>query len=194
MKKLLIVLCTLVSVLSFADNKILQAPLLPDMSFYYECNLQALNAVPGLEEKLEKMDNAPLGDALKINEATEKMVKALGLDPKKDVLKMNCVATLTPEQIANLQKGADSDKWTFCGAVETAKAIDVAAAPEAITTYMSEIGGGSTSTPFKVGEMTGLKLKMPPSKKARLHRIDLHLRGGLAFQIVLDVRKHLEKQ
>ena len=140
MKKVVLVLCALVSLLTFAESKILQSVYVPDMTFLYECDLKALGAMEGIEEKLAKVDDVPFSDMLKLNASTEKMLKALGLDPKKDLVKLNMVAALTGEQLSaiqKMQKNEKVDKVPFCGAVETLKPIDVAAAPEAITTYNS---------------------------------------------------------
>ena len=57
MKKIVFVLCALVSLLSFAESKVLQAVYVPDMTFLYECDLKALGAMEGVEAKLEKMEN-----------------------------------------------------------------------------------------------------------------------------------------
>lgn len=176
MKKVVLVLCALVSLLTFAESKILQSVYVPDMTFLYECDLKALGAMEGIEEKLAKVDDVPFSDMLKLNASTEKMLKALGLDPKKDLVKLNMVAALTGEQLSaiqKMQKNEKVDKVPFCGAVETLKPIDVAAAPEAITTYISEIGAGGSCTQFKVGELTGLKLKMPPSTNSKLEEVSL---------------------
>ena len=173
MKKAVLVLCALMSLLTFADSKILQCVFVPDMTFLYECDLKAIGAIEGVEEKLEKIEDVPFSDALKLNASTEKMLKALGLDPKKDLLKLNMVAALTAEQLSGMKSNAKLDKVPFCGAVETLKPIDVKAAPEAITTYLSEVGAGGTCTPFKVGELTGLKLKLPPSDKNKIDEISL---------------------
>ena len=118
MKKIVFVLCALVSLLSFAESKVLQAVYVPDMTFLYECDLKALGAMEGVEAKLEKMENVPLADVLNLNASTEKMLKALGLDPKKDLVKLNMVATVSTEQMSSIQKGANLDKMPFCGAVE----------------------------------------------------------------------------
>ena len=173
MKKMVLLLCAALSLLSFAEEEVLKAILVPNMTIFYECNLKALGTMPNMEDKLEKMDNVPMSDALRMNSATEKMMKALGLDPKKDISKMDMVAALNDQQLASLQRGAKMDKWPFCGAVETLKPIDVATAPEAITTYLSEIGEGGSCTPFKVGELNGLKLKMPVSKKMKISELTL---------------------
>jgi len=86
------------------------------------------------------------------------------------------VAALTGEQLSAIQKMQKSEvsaKVPFCGAVETLKRIDVSAAPAAITTFLSEIGEGGSCTPFKVGELTGLKLKLLPSNDKKLDEISL---------------------
>ncbi len=173
MKKMVLLLCAVLSLLSLAEEEVLKAILVPNMTIFYECNLKALGAMPSMEDKLEKMDNVPMADALKMNSATEKMLKAFGLDPKKDISKMDMVAALNDQQLASIQRGAKMDKWPFCGAVETLKPIDVATAPEAITTYLSEIGEGGSCTPFKVGELNGLKLKLPVSKKMAISELTL---------------------
>lgn len=155
MKKVLFFACALLSLMVFADEKLLKAVIDKDTTFYYECDLKAIGEVPVPEDV--EMDKLPFNKVTQANEAIEKLMKTLGLDPKVDLVKMTAAAPIKAEDLNNA-RNIDMNKIKFSGAIQLAKAVDASVIPDAISTYLKDVDQEGICVPGKEGELNSYKL------------------------------------